>query len=508
MIIDKIYDFLIIHLSEPLSKINNFPNIIQGIGLALLTILIPLAIAILADIYQKRREENKEFTYLDLHVILDNVFNIKLLILSVFLIFLPILFWDILTGLDILIAINLTYIGILLVIGIIIKVYFWIKGNVFGFRFSYLKKLKNYNDLETVWSSVWQVKNINIQNERKFFQIFFSTVNRLLNLAEKSENFKTISKLLNDFYNFINNRSIAALNEDIFPKILDWHFNFWRKEYELLDKKLLDKKGKLDEWSNCREISRILDVIFDNIEERSLKESIAHSFFIHLKRHAEHYKKELVEGNKTHYSYIDSLLSIFCRVFFENIEKSPKKHDIWKHYFPEEWKITKNNFERKENIISKILLSKFLQWARNIILEEKKEFALDLGNVSSNLFPEVEPSLWINIILLFAFSHYKDNRMKMKFIIRIEHSWGFRLIGRIRIGDNEESLKKMEEAEIKNTFELAFQLFKKQFSKDNLEKYIKSLKELDSEYKEDPEKEKERLRLLDAFNEMLKFLDS
>ena len=94
MIIDKIYDFLIIHLSEPLSKINNFPNIIQGIGLALLTILIPLAIAVLADIYQKRREENKEFTYLDLHVILDNVFNIKLLILSVFLIFLPMFFWE------------------------------------------------------------------------------------------------------------------------------------------------------------------------------------------------------------------------------------------------------------------------------------------------------------------------------------------------------------------------------------------------------------------------------
>jgi len=34
---DKIYDFLITYLGELLSKINNFPNIIQGIGLALLT---------------------------------------------------------------------------------------------------------------------------------------------------------------------------------------------------------------------------------------------------------------------------------------------------------------------------------------------------------------------------------------------------------------------------------------------------------------------------------------
>jgi hypothetical protein len=89
MIIDNIYNFLIIRLSEPLSKINNFSNIIQGIGLALLTILIPLAIAILADIYQKRK---KEYAYLDLHVILDNVFKIKIIILSVFLIFLPMFF--------------------------------------------------------------------------------------------------------------------------------------------------------------------------------------------------------------------------------------------------------------------------------------------------------------------------------------------------------------------------------------------------------------------------------
>ena len=36
MIINIIYDFLIIHFIEPLAKLNNFPNIIQGIGLALL----------------------------------------------------------------------------------------------------------------------------------------------------------------------------------------------------------------------------------------------------------------------------------------------------------------------------------------------------------------------------------------------------------------------------------------------------------------------------------------
>ncbi len=73
---DRIYD-LIVHFVKPLDKLNNLPTIIQGIGIALLTILIPLAIAILTDVYQKRRDGKIEFANLDLHVILDNVFKIK-----------------------------------------------------------------------------------------------------------------------------------------------------------------------------------------------------------------------------------------------------------------------------------------------------------------------------------------------------------------------------------------------------------------------------------------------
>ena len=467
--------------------------------MALLTILIPLAIAILADVYQKSK---KEYAYLDLHVVLDDVFQIKIIILSVFLIFLPMLFWEILTGFGRLIVVHSTFIGIILIVDIIFKVSRWVKGNVLDFRFFYLAKLKKSDELESVWKSVWQVKNINIQNERKFFQIFSSTINRLLNLAEKSENLKTTSKLLNEFYNSIDQRSMAALNEDILPEVLNWHFNFWRKEKEFSDKKFLDKKAKLDRWSSYSEISRTLENIFNNIEERSLKEGVGYSsFFDHFKRHAEYYKKEFVEGN----NYIDFLFDIFCRVFFGSIERSPKKHDIWKHYFPEDWKVKRDNFEK--NIISKSLCKEFLTWVRDMLLDDKKEFSRDLGGISLNLFPEVEPSLWINILLLFVFSHYRDNRMKMESIIRIEHSWNFGFIGRVRIGDNEESLKKIEEAEIKNTFELAFQLFKEQFSKDNLEKYIESLEELSTEYKKDLDKEKKRLRILDAFSEMLKFLE-
>jgi len=220
MAIDKIYDFFIIHITEHLSKMNNFPNVIQGMGLALLTILIPLAIAVLADIYQKRKNREKEFVDLDLHVILDNVFNIRLLIFSVFLMFIPMLFWDILIGLYKLIPIILNTVGIILVTVIIIKVYHWIKGNIFDFRLSYLKKVKKYDDLGIVWKSIWEVKKINLQDEIEFCKIFFSKINRVQELP--NSNLKIISKLLNDFYNSINERSISVLQTDMaFTRILE-----------------------------------------------------------------------------------------------------------------------------------------------------------------------------------------------------------------------------------------------------------------------------------------------
>ena len=513
MTVDRISD-LIIHFIKLLDELNNLLTIIQGIGIALLTILIPLAIAILADIYQKRREDKREFTDLDLHVILDSVFNIKLIILSVFLIFLPMFFWEISSRWIRLVEIILSFFGIYLITRTIItKVYRWVKGNVFKLRFSYLKKLRNHDDLEISYRSVWQAKNINIQNEREFFKIFSTAIDQLLKSTEKNKNLKTISKLLSDFYNFINNRSTAFLviPEDAFPKILKWHFEIWQKKYELSG-----RKDKLGEWSNYSEISRILNDIFNNIEERSLEERMAYSFFEHFKKHIKDCKKGLVkDASKQDYykRYIDSLFIIFCRVFFENIEKSPEKHDIWEFCFPEEWKITKNNLENKENIISKTSLNTFLQWAQVRILQAKEDFDRDLDEVSSNLFSELEPTLWA-MFLIFIFSGYRVKSV-------IERSRNFGFIGRVRIysGDiansKEESRRKRheamqlaEEAEMKNTFELACFLFKEQFLKENLEKYIKSLQDLKLEYKENLKKEEKRLELLNIFERMLGFLNS
>ena len=510
MAIDKIYDFFIILFTKHLSKMNNFPNVIQGIGLALLTILIPLAIAVLADIYQKRKNKENEFVDLDLHIILDNVFNIRLLIFSVFLMFIPMLFWDILIGLYRLIPIILNSIGIILVTVIIIKVYRWIKGNIFDFRFSYLRKVKKDDDLGVVWKSIWGVKKINFQDEINFCKIFFSKINHLQELPKS--NLKIISKLLNDFYNFINDRSISALQTEIvFTRILEWHFKIWKNDYIFIGKYIDNKNiNKVKSFLNYGEVLRVLDSILDNIEERSLTVHTAFPFFIHFKKHAEKYKDELVENGNKHF-YISYLFEHFYGVFFKNIEKLDFsiKHFIWDQCFPKEWKISKTNLaDEKNKLFSNLSLRCFINWALQRISQAKEEKDFVLGEVLSNLFPEVEPNLWAKfLIFIFSVSIPKD-RVKLA----IEKPWDFGFISRIKmypieIGNGEMHEKKFEEdskKERQKTYELACYLFKKEFSKENIEVYIKEIENL--KYPIELPEENRRLELLYIFKEMLSYI--
>jgi hypothetical protein len=333
--------------------------------------------------------------------------------------------------------------------------------------------------------------------------IFSSKIDQLLESNKKS--LKTISKLLNDFNSFINNRPVFFLvaTEEVFPKILEWHFKVWQKKYMCLGKKI-----DLDKFTNYSGISRVLNSIFRTIEERSLKEGEAFSLFAYFKKHAEQYKHELVKRDHEHH-YIIFLFRTFYQVFFENVLYSSEILDIWEQYFPKEWKISKTNLLDKEHKLLSILSWKyFLYWANDRIRQSKEEKDLVLGEFSRDLFPEVDPNLWAKF-LVFVFSGSDEkNRVKLA----IEKPWNFGPIERVKLYSideigSEEMHKKMSvdiEIERQKTYELTCYLFKKEFSKENLEKYIKSLQEL--KYKEDPEKENKRLRLLNTFNEMLKFL--
>ncbi|MGD0280199.1 MAG: hypothetical protein ABSC11_12940 [Smithella sp.] len=150
----------------------DLPAIFLGIVVAYLTILISVAIAIFSD--------KKDFEALDRNVILDHILKAKWLLLYLGLTFVPLLFWNGSLSWTRLFEIILWVIGVFFITKILINSYHWMKGNKYRFRFDYLRDLRNKQDMEEAWRSVWQTENINFQNEQEFFNIFHSTVDRLL----------------------------------------------------------------------------------------------------------------------------------------------------------------------------------------------------------------------------------------------------------------------------------------------------------------------------------------
>jgi hypothetical protein len=164
---------------------SNLPSLIQTLGLALLSILIPLAIVILTDFYQKKGKEDKSLSELDLRVILDTVFQVKRIVFYGILVFSPFVFWDISYGFIRLFETVLSLIGIALIVKTILKIYHWTKGNVAIYRVSYLKALEDPTDLRIAWRSIWQSNEIGYRNEVDFFDIFSSKIDETVKHYEK-----------------------------------------------------------------------------------------------------------------------------------------------------------------------------------------------------------------------------------------------------------------------------------------------------------------------------------
>lgn len=160
---------------------SNIPTVIVTLGLALLGILIPLTIAILQDIMEKKTDECKNYAVLDLHVILDMVFKIKRLIFFSALIFAPFIFWDLAIGALRIIIIFISFVGIAFILKIVLGVYVWTKGNISNFRKAYLQKLEDKNDFAVVWDSIWGNSKMTIKEEREFHEIFKQKVDWLMN---------------------------------------------------------------------------------------------------------------------------------------------------------------------------------------------------------------------------------------------------------------------------------------------------------------------------------------
>ena len=155
------------------SQSGDFLNILGMIGIALLTILIPIALAIFNN-------DSDDFKVLDRNVILDHVVGGQFFIVYLTLIFFPLFLWTSLPISKRFWALFVWAIGILLLSKVLVSSYYWMKGKKFPLRFDYLKNLTHKQDMEESWRSVWETKNINAQNEREFFLIYSAAIDNLL----------------------------------------------------------------------------------------------------------------------------------------------------------------------------------------------------------------------------------------------------------------------------------------------------------------------------------------
>lgn len=313
-----------------------------------------------------------------------------------------------------------------------------------------------------------------------------------------------LTKLLDDFYSGIENRTPFFLAFYASDKILNWHFETWKKDLEYL-KDVHDTPSGLEIWSKYDQAHRTVNEIFKYIHKRILiDDTYTFTLYKSLTKHAESHKDEEIKvQNHTRY-YIEDLILNFSKVFFENFDKLKTNRDIWEN-FPKDWRIPSNVGEQPSKVQLKIL-EEFVNWAKERIENVKDEFDWALDDVSRNLFHDVEPSKWAKI-LLFALTPSDINSRVQKVISK---QWTFGFGGRIRVSNSIEEARELsrslDESETFNTYKLTFSIvfLSRLFTKENLVNFINQAESL--KYEVNSSEEHKRQSLLILFKGLENFL--
>ncbi|MEX2410386.1 MAG: hypothetical protein WD607_03270 [Candidatus Paceibacterota bacterium] len=453
------------------------PELMQGTGIAILTFLISFAIGIFIHHLNQADEKGN---YLDLHVALDHVWNLKFSIGLVLLVTtLPFL----MTVDDKLSVFSLWVISLILLIWILIRLYKWVKGNKNDYRLEYLSNYqKSSQDKIVSWESFWRTDIVDAKNlnEVDFVKIFINEIDQLIK-SNKSKNWKTASNLIDGFYANIEKRNkiYLIISEKFFPKILEWHFLVWK--INLMNTQDLNNEYSLIKYEHIFHIKSLLNEIIRYVTKETLTGNGGHAFsyFNHLKNHVDKYKKEHFKINNNKNFYVNHVP--IYQDCLEFMPESSESYDIWSTYFPSSWKINKRNLE--SNKIPWIWYDRFIYWAipriqRNNLNSSEDEWDEKLDDISKGLFDSVDPITWAKIITFIL----KPSEPRIKKFI--EDTKVFGLIGRSYSSWNDKEFENQHKRYIDETIDLAVYLFgNKVFTEENIKKWIEDLNNL--EYSKD-----------------------
>jgi hypothetical protein len=476
------------------------PELMQGAGTAILTLLISFAIGI---ILHHMNDRNKAGGLLDLHVALDYVWMFKPS-LAPLLIVVTLPFFMGVESTAVQSAILVVWlIGLSFLIWIVVRLYGWVKGDKHPPRLKYLANFpKNTNDKIVSWNDLWSTSQTHTRfAEKDYFIAFSNQVDALLK-QETEKSWHIIAQLLTDFHTHIDKRDRVFLLvfDEFFPKILEWHYKVWSKYYSQYSKENIVNKDKLT--YKAFESDLVIDQIIRYVTKEALVGPNGHAFsyFDTLKEHIEAHKDFVIDGTEQTYEYI-RFIPIYedC---FEFIPQSPDSYNIWEHYFPSEWKINLSNLTTSP--VARTWLNRYFDWAQSRIWKQSEEWDKQLDDLNKGLFDSVDPITWAKIHT-FVFRPRKDNETKMETMVK--HGTNFGYSGRTFSGwgdDFETKYRQLQEEEIENTINLALHIFSKVFTESNIKVWQSELAQL--EHHEDSSEYRRVLVWKAVFNKMLEHI--
>jgi hypothetical protein len=465
----------------------NIPALAQNIGIALVTLLIPIAIALLQD---------REFDALDKNVILDHIVRSKDIIVFLAFIFITPFFWEISNLSWRIFEVLVWSAGVAFMVNVLARAYEWIKGDKFPHRLSYLDESTAFDDQEESWKSIWAAKDINSQNEQELTYLFIKKIDAL---AVSPKDRAKAARLLEDYLFNIELRQPFTLcmgEDSLYAKVLEWYKGNRVAEEEILGK---GEERDNDLWSKSSYLSRTIRNMLKRVEELSIERDDFYNFITPFRKHLEGNKDLILRDN---YPYIKDLFSWFYPVFFEKVPENDYSFNVFYHYFPKEWTVTLSNLDSPTTSEYAIYsVNEFFEWARPRIWRDSEEWDKHLDVMIDGIFPDVDPITFAPI-LMCVFNYHLDIQPI------IEKGWKFGLVGRSvsldyvdERDDGKEFSRKYKIYE-ENSIKLALRLFGNRFNLAQTDEIVKQAKSLRKKYEKDSKEYRRTIKLENIFSAM------
>ncbi len=398
-------------------KLDNLdPSLFQNVILGFLTIFIPFSIVFLTKIVDSsdKKSDFERMVFSEEALKVKSVFFVSAIGIGIFAFF---------SNQD---AVTKKIFGIVLIIGISLfmtKVLFSIlrfsEGNKLDFEKNFLKKLtlsKRTPFLNTsraikmsiAWESFWSVETHSF--EWDYTQIFIKHIDSVMG----NNRYSTAISISKDYLKNIDKRAGHSISM-LLPKLFMWNESLKKAKNKYFRKLHLSKRLRqiaVSRWminrfkrryreSDYLEWHYFSNIFFPEVAKNLLLNGQSYEFFESFKNYLNNAKLRLQDKNLTKWPpHLKNLFESFFPMFFSNSLKFISNYQMWEDDFPNEWKIKAEN---SENLESRIVLQKFLNWAHDITLKDSSsvDYEAAISTVTSGLFPGANKELLSTFITFY-----------------------------------------------------------------------------------------------------------